>query len=426
VVPDDQAWTLWGADPYAAALRPVGDAGAARHVLLPDRLPRPLGPALSRLREDLPAGRRVEVRAAPALEGERIERVLAGVDAKAQDGGEGEDRSGEDGHDHGDMMAITGAPGSDGLVMEPIDTTLGPLGGPLPGGLRVAVRLAGDVVEHCDVAALLQAGAAAPDRPPDPLAASAWEAALRTALAPDGGERGWETVAGVEVERAVSHVAWLRAFGRLLAWEPLVEACSAALTPLLAVRPSPADDTSVTGGLECALEGLALLRRLVRGRRMAARTRGRAVVGGEVVAREGLTGPVARAAGVPADARVDDPAYASLAFRPVVEQDGDAHARTVVRHAEAVAALEIAVAALARTGSAGAPAPFADGAGGALVEGPRGPLRARRGEDGTPRCTAAGSEALLGVAAHSTLGREWGAALVCLASFDLSPWRVGG
>ncbi len=435
VVPDDLAWTLWGVDPYAAGLRPVGDAGTARHLLVPDRLPQPLGPALCRLRADLPADGRIEVRAAPALEGPRLERVLAGVDDRKRsdgDGGEDDDGQGhgEDGHDHGDMMAITGAPGSDGLVMEPIDTAVGPLGGPLPGGLRVDVRLAGDVVERCDVAALLHTSAIAPHRPPDPLAPSAWAAALRTAIAPDEGDPRWEMVVGVEVERAVSHVAWLRAFARLLGWTVLVEACTAALAPLTAVRRFLADAAPVGGELERGLEILGSLRRVVRGRRMAARTRGRAMVGAEVVARDGLTGPVARAAGVALDARIDDAAYASLAFEPVVERDGDARARTVVRHAEALAALEIAVAALARAGHrrklAGPPAPFADGAGGAIVEGPRGPLRAWSDEDGTPHCAAPGTEALRGVAARSATGEEWGAALVCLASFDLSPWRVRG
>ncbi|HEV2753195.1 MAG TPA: hypothetical protein VGV36_05090, partial [Solirubrobacteraceae bacterium] len=412
VVPDDLAWTLWGADPYAAGLRPVGDAGTARHLLVPDRLPQPLGPALCRLREDLPADGRVEVRPAPALEGPRLERVLAGViDRERSDGEGGEDGDGHDGgghdhgagaHDHGDMMAITGAPGSDGLVMEPIDTAVGPLGGPLPGGLRVDVRLAGDVVERCDVAALLQTSAIAPVRPPDPLAPSAWGAALRTAIAPEDGGQGWKTVAAVEVERAVSHVAWLRAFARLLGWTVLIEACTAALAPLAAVRRSLAAAAPVGGELERALEILGALRRVVRGRRMAARTRGRAMVGADVVARDGLTGPVARAAGVAMDARIDDGAYTSLAFEPVVEGDGDARARTVVRHAEALASLEIAVAALARAGRrpelAGGPAPFADGAGGAIVEGPRGPLRASGDEDGALCCAAPGVEALRGVA----------------------------
>ncbi|HEV2771005.1 MAG TPA: hypothetical protein VGV40_12545 [Solirubrobacteraceae bacterium] len=467
VVPDDLAWTLWGADPYAAGLCPVSDAGAARHVLLPDRLPRALGPALARLGEDLPADRRVEVRAAPVLHGPRLERVLTGVvDGERPDGngdhsaghghegdghegdgpegdghegdgpegdgpeGDGHEGDGHEGHDHADMMAITGAPGSDGLVMEPIDTAVGPLGGPLPGGLRVGVRLAGDVVERCEVVALLEAGAIAPDRPPDPLAPSAWEAVVHTATVPEGAARGWARVAAVEVERAVSHVAWLRAFARLLGWTLLVEACSAALIPLTAARRHPYDSAAPSDELARGLEALASLRRVVRGRRMAARTRGRAVVGAGVVARDGLTGPVARAAGVARDARMDDAAYATLAFEAVVEDDGDARARTVVRHAEAVAAVEIAVAALARAShpaeSGEGPTPFEDGTGGALVEGPRGPLRAWGDEDGRLRGTAPGSEALRSVAARSAIGQEWAGALVCLASFDLSPWRVGG
>ncbi|MDQ3608001.1 MAG: hypothetical protein M3459_03745, partial [Actinomycetota bacterium] len=376
VVPDDLAWTLWGADPYADGLRPVSDAGSARRVLLPDRLPEPLGDALRLLVEKLPADRRVEVRAAPVLSGPPLERALAArsVDEDDSDGEGG----GHEGDDHGDMMAIAGAPGSDGLVMEPIETTVGPLASPLPGGLEVRVRLAGDVVEDCRVDALLQAGEAALDRPPDALAPSAWRAVLSAAF-DERPESPWAAVAAVELERAVSHVAWLRTLARLLGWATLVDDCTASLAALAAARPEPdADD------LDRSRESLASLRAAVRGRRMAARTRGRAVFDAATVVAQGLIGPVARAAGHAEDARSNDAAYAALGFTPVIKGDGDARARTILRHAEAAAAVELAAAALARrdAGTDPLPAPFADGAGGWVVEGPRGPLRARR-ENGT-------------------------------------------
>ncbi|MCP9490459.1 MAG: hypothetical protein MSC31_11375 [Solirubrobacteraceae bacterium MAG38_C4-C5] len=417
VVPDDLAWTLWGVDPYADGLRPVSDAGSARRVLLPDRLPGPLGDALRRLVEDLPADRRVEVRAAPALGGRRLERVLAARTVDEDD--DEEEGGGHDGDHHGDMMAITGSPGSDGLVMEPIDTVLGPLAGPLPGGLAISVRLAGDVVEDCRVDALLEAEEIALDRPPDALAPSAWGAVL-SAASDERPERPWAAVAAVELERAVSHVAWLRTLARLLGWAMLVDGCTAALAALAAARREPdADD------LNRSLDALASLRGVVRGRRMGARTRGRAVVDVATVAAHGLTGPVARAAGHAEDARSNDAAYAALGFTPVVEGDGDARARTVLRHAEAIAAVELAAAALVRreAGAHPLPAPFAD-AGGWVVEGPRGPLRAWH-ENGAVLCSAAGADAARTVAARSAIGQEWGGALVCLASFDLSPWRVG-
>ena len=430
VVPDDLAWTLWGADPYADGLRPVSDAGSAHRVLLPDHLPAPLSDALRLLVEDLPADRRVEVRPAPALGGRRLERVLAGRLVDADDGDE--EGGGHEGDDHGDMMAIAGSPGSDGLVMEAIETTVGPLAGPLPGGLVVSARLVGDVVEDCRVDALLEAGESATVRPPDALTPSAWRAVLGAASG-QRPERPSDAVAAVELERAVSHVAWLRTLARLLGWAALVDGCTAALTALAVAR---RDGPGAANELDRSLDALASLRGAVRGRRMAVRTRGRAVVDAETVAAQGLAGPVARAAGHAEDARSGDAAYAALGFAPVVEHDGDARARTILRHAEAVAAVELAGAARARAKEEPFAAPFADGAGGWVVEGPRGPLRARR-EDGTNadgfavagtgavRCSAVGADAVRTAAARSAVGQEWAGALVCLVSFDLSPWRVG-
>jgi len=425
VVPDDLAWTLWGADPYAAGLRPVSDAGSARRVLLPDRLPESLGDALRRLVEDLPVDRRMEVRAAPALDGQRLERALRGPVAQngVGDGGEGHDHGG-DSHDDGDMMAITGSPGSDGLVMELIDTGVGPLGGPLPGGLTVNVRLAGDVLEDCRVEALLDVPHATTDRPPDPLAPSAWNAALSTAVGASSSPGGWRAVAAVELERSVSHVAWLRSLARLLGWSGLVEACTAALTPLGAARLGVRDGLPAGPDVDQGLGALAALRAAVRGRRMSMRTRGRAVVPADAVTAHGLAGPIARASGLVRDARTGDDVYAALGFGPIVEADGDARARTVLRHAEAVAAAEMAVAALAHDTAGHTAAPFRDGAGGALVEGPRGPLRARVADD-VLHIAAPGAETARAIAAGTAVGQEWAGALVCLVSFDLSPWRVG-
>ncbi|HEV2820483.1 MAG TPA: hypothetical protein VGW11_08255 [Solirubrobacteraceae bacterium] len=176
IVPDDVAWRVWGADPYADGLRPVSNAGSARRVLLPDRLPGPLGDALRRLAEDLPPDRRVEVRAAPGLDGRRLESVLAARSVDDDDGGREDD--GHQHGEHGDMMAITGSPGPDGLVMEPIETTVGPLAGPLPGGLAVSVCLEGEVVEECRVDALLHAQETGTDRLPDALVPAALAAAL--------------------------------------------------------------------------------------------------------------------------------------------------------------------------------------------------------------------------------------------------------
>jgi hypothetical protein len=101
----------------------------------------------------------------------------------------------------------------------------------------------------------------------------------------------------------------------------------------------------------------------------------------------------------------------------VVRTDGDAYARTVVRAEEAARSLELVASALATHPDA------ADDVAGA-IEGPRGPLQKRRSHHGW-ELFAPGADAARAAAAESAVGLEWSAALVALASFDLSPWSAG-
>ncbi|MDP8938410.1 MAG: hypothetical protein M3O23_11900, partial [Actinomycetota bacterium] len=110
-------------------------------------------------------------------------------------------------------------------------------------------------------------------------------------------------------------------------------------------------------------------------------------------------GPVARAAGLTVDARLDDPAYQDLGFSPVIHRAGDARARLRQRLDEAVQALELAGRAGSRLRRPG-PA----------LEGPRGPLRT-----GEPLP----STALLGLLPRLLAGQEWGDAITTVASLDL-------
>jgi NADH:ubiquinone oxidoreductase subunit D len=266
------------------------------------------------------------------------------------------------------MMAIVGEPSVDGLVMESIDLRYGPLGTPLPGGLAVDVTLDGDVVAEASVHALLSA-------PADPLAPVA-------ASAP----AGWQGVAAVETERAVSHLAWLRAFARLLGWPRLVEACTRAV----AASADPVTAGAAVDALVALVDGSGWLRM---------RTGGRGTVGVDVARMAGLQGPNGRASGLADDARTHDPRYRALGFEPLIRTEGDARARTRVRAEEARVALRLAAAALNADDEPPAAAP---------VESPRGGAAA----------------AARHVAAQAMVGAEWAAALVILASFDLSPWDV--
>lgn len=316
------------------------------------------------------------------------------------------------------MMEIRGEPSSDGLVMEALSFELGPLAAAVPGGIVLELSLDGDVVAACRPRALLAAGplALAAGMPPDPLAPAAWTAALAAAR---GEPLGSRVLAGLECERALSHATWLRSLGELLGWAELSEQAQAAVS---AVAPACAalrggDGVPARTALAAALPRLERLLGLLEGsRRLRARTRGRAVVGADVLRPTEVGGPVARAAGLERDARAGDPAYDALGFRIELDGAGDAEARTLVRAREAATSARLALAALDMDGDARAAA---------HVEGPRGPLEARA-HGPHVELAAPGAEELLALAGGVVAGLELASALVGIASFDLSPWRVGG
>jgi Ni,Fe-hydrogenase III large subunit len=137
----------------------------------------------------------------------------------------------------------------------------------------------------------------------------------------------------------------------------------------------------------------------------------------------GLRGPAARASGLAEDARAEDPLYRELGFAPSVRQEGDARARMLLHVDELGAALALAATALSRA-QAHEDAPIATPAATVTLEGPRGPLHVHPSQ-GQWQLSAPGEHAARIVAGDAAVGLEWAAALVALASFDLSPWRVG-
>ncbi|MGH2947001.1 MAG: hypothetical protein ACRDPC_12195 [Solirubrobacteraceae bacterium] len=417
VIPDEQTWAVSGIDPASLDAEPTFDMSAVRRVLAPERVHEALARPLAEILAGLPVGVPTEHRPlrysgeAPVGRPEAGHRP-GGEGHEGHAGHEGHDHGGHEGHgddaghDHGDMMAIVGEPSADGLVMEPIELRFGPIGTPLPGGLVCDVTLDGDVVAAAEVGTIL--GVAANRAVPDPLAPKAWELALALAHESAAGisappvER-WTRLAAVEVERALSHTAWLRAFARVLAWPDLTSAATAAIEHLHETRLSDA---------RRELENLAA--RTSSSRPLRWRTAGRGVVSTARARELGLRGPAARASGLAGDTRSEDPLYRRLGFEPVMRSEGDALARTLVRAAEAVAAVDLAAAALeiAAGSHPGDALPPSSGA----VEGPRGPLRAGQQVD------APGERAALAAAGDAMVGSEWAAALAILASFDLSPW----
>lgn len=422
VIPDDQTWTIRADDPAARGLAAVDSPGAAELVLMPAEVPPVLMEPLSRLLLQVPEGAVFERGEPAALEAAPGRSVLGGVVESPKPGAADED--GDDhGDDHGgggDMMAIVGEPSADGLVMESMSVRYGPLGTSLPGGLLLTATLDGDVVAEADIAALLEVPTRADGTPaaPDRLTPLAWSAAI--AAAEDAAAPRSLPVGPLEIERAVSHLAWLRAFGRILDWPPLIGACTDALRPLAPTAGQAPDPEDALRLLAQAAREAAKVDRLLRGSRtLRRRIAGLGVVSEQVASERDLAGPNARASGLAVDARDRDPRYAELGFEPAVRREGDALARALVRSAEVAGAIALAAATLQRPEVDAEARPQA-----VTAESARGPITATRSAGGW-RYEAPGSAAAREVAAEVMTGEEWGSALLVAASFDLSPWIVG-
>ncbi len=394
VVPDGGSWTAWGVDLDELGYVVAGTAATTELLLGPAHVPEELTPALRAAWELMPTSRRHRVLGDPLPHGTPLEAVLEATSTRVRsDHGQAHGEHG----DHEDMMAITGEPSADGLVMEDLEVTLGPLAPQLPGGLVAELALDGDLVASCALRRTLHAHGLLPD----PTTPVAWRAALA--------RRGTD-VRGVELERVRSHASWFGALGRLLGW---FELCDVARTIVRAVREPDERE------LERARTSAARLGQLVDSRRFSWRARGPAQLARERAEELGLTGPSARASGLARDARTGDPAYVGLGFTPVLESGGDVLARALVRAREIVTSLGLAEAA-PEVGRHEAPRATA-------VEGPRGPLRADPAPLGQPpRFHAPGTDAALRAAGEAAVGLEWSAAMLALASFDLSGWGVAG
>ncbi len=259
----------------------------------------------------------------------------------------------------------------DGLRLDVLPLRVGPFFPPFPAGLVLEAKLAGDVVVEAAVA-------------PNPLAAGPLPRTavrpglrpfLRALVEPVG-------VAELELARAREH---LRGLADALATHQLPSLGRRVLR--LAARVGPGD-AGLVRDLARGVSWTQLLRWSTAGVGRLAR---------DALAGLGL-GPVARAAGLAEDARLDDPAYRELGFEPVVHRGGDAAARWRQRLAEAAQALDLAARAGARrTGPVG------------RVESPRGRLEP----------SSAPTARLLPLVPGLLPGLEWGDAVATLASLDL-------
>jgi hypothetical protein len=263
---------------------------------------------------------------------------------------------------------LTGrAPDRDGLELDQLPVTVGPYLPALPVGLVVKVKLQGDVVQEATVG----------DNPfaDDPIV-ELDPIFLQALVEP-------VPVAHLELARARHLLRWL---GDALRVQGLTALGQRALS--LAADLRTTDGRSVERLLAGVRRSGVLVWSLT----------DRDDLGPRATSGVGL-GPVARAAGHPEDARLLDPAFGELGFRPVVGGGGGTRSRWRQRMAELGQAMELAaLAGERRTGVRD------------LVEGPRGPL----GEG-----AALPSAAALGLVPRLVAALEWGDAVAALVSLDL-------
>ena len=263
----------------------------------------------------------------------------------------------------------------DGLMLDQLPVRVGPFFTPFPHGLVLEVLLQGDLVQQVTVVANGFAGTAAardPERDPFQLALSKQI-----------------PVAAIERARAQHHLRWLAHALR-------VHGLSALGRRALELAAMLARD----GDSSRAAHAVTTLERLLeRTRAFGWATSSVRVTPRASVARQGL-GPVARAAGVADDARLDEPAYLALGFEPVIQREshGDARARWRQRLAEVVQSLGLAARAGDRQ---------AWGAG--VVEDPRGRLTAIDSPSAT----------LLSLVPDLLRDQQWGDAVTTVVSLDL-------
>lgn len=268
------------------------------------------------------------------------------------------------GRPYGRPMAMTGEDVRDGLSLDRVAVSAGPVLPGLPSGLRLDVELQGDVIQQADTANLLASPERTGWRVPAP--ADVFEAARTRPVA----------IADLEIARARHH---LLRMSQGLALHGLDS--GARRVARLAVR-APAPD----GGQ------LSRVRRwLLRAPALWGAASGVGSVEAATVDRLGLRGVAARAVGEPVDARAGDPAYRAAGFEVVTRRGGDAWARWLVRVDEARQALDLAAAAGSATAGPG--------------EGV---------ED--PRSDSAALAAHLG---EWLVGCEWGDAITTIASLGL-------
>ena len=272
------------------------------------------------------------------------------------------------GHPYGRPMAEL-LPDRDGLRLDALPVAVGPFFPRLPAGLVLDLKTAGDVVVE---AAVIEAPIG---RPLSPSFARTPSPFVRALLEP-------VPIAEVEMARAQDHLRWL---ADALIAQGIPAYGLRALRLAHDLRPGQGDRIRAVAG-QLRRTGLFRWSLPQAGRIDPAR-----------LAEQGL-GPLAWAAGLADDVRLDDPGYRALGFAPFVLDRNDSVGRWQVRLEEAARSLELAQHAAGRMTTVLG-----------RVESPRG--RLQLGDSPTGRALELIPDLLPGL--------EWGDAVATLISLDL-------
>jgi hypothetical protein len=260
------------------------------------------------------------------------------------------------------------APDPDGLRLDVLPTSVGPFFPRFPAGLVLEVRFSGDLV--------LEATVGDPNFDDGDLPVRAGLRPFLRALNEP------VSIAELELARARDHLRWLS------------DALIATGLPAFGLRALRLASAAMPG------DGAAV-RRLARVLGWTQISRWSTGGVGRISPNElaGLgAGPVARAAGLAEDVRLDDPAYRELGFEPILGNGSDAAARMRLRCAEAAQSFDLAARAGDRRSAVRG-----------RVESPRGRL-----EPGS-----APSARLLPLLPGALRETEWGDAVTTLVSLDI-------
>nr|WKN38578.1 hypothetical protein K4G66_07670 [Tunicatimonas sp. TK19036] len=365
--------------------------------------------------------------------GEQEVHQHEGHDHHQHGGGEGHDMD----HDMGGFMSMVAMtkdmPRSrDGLAMEMNEAHFGPFFPGLPGGLSVSVKLDGDSVMQAEIEKNLLARHLAHHFPSDPeafvehvsdmnplspmsfrlLAKKAVRAALEKE---DDLQENLSDLMLLEKERVLSHLNWLSVFSQTIG-SPWMQSTAVALHR------------------QCQ-SGQKIEKAIVKFTRKVSKIpylRWRLMPVGQIPEKllHHARGPVARAAGIKQDARMQDKTYEALSFTPIEGHQNNAWGRLLVRLDEITQSIQLIEDSRKIAGTdpeKTKPKYSGTGEGIARIETPRGSAELTvQISDGAVRefHLSAPSVAYADFIPQISPGQELADALVGIASLDISPWEI--